>query len=85
VGAEARGHGSLADLVRAGRRDFVDSGNPFAGGLEVTRDGSHELSSSDAAATGYSIVSAESIEAAERLLEGCPYRTSVRLYEASAM
>ena len=64
---------------------FVDSGNPFAGGLEVTRDGTRSLSSADGAATGYSIVSADSLEAAARLLEGCPYVSSVRLYEANAM
>ncbi len=64
---------------------FVDSGNPFATGFEVTHDGSHELSAADGAATGYSIVSAESREAAVRLLEGCPYVSSVRIYEANAM
>jgi hypothetical protein len=64
---------------------FVDSGNPFSTGLEVTHDGSHALAAADGAATGYSIVSAESLEAAERLLEGCPYVSSVRLYEANAM
>jgi hypothetical protein len=64
---------------------LVDSGNPFAVGVEVTRAGSRELSNGDGAATGYSIVSAESREEAEQLLEGCPYSSSVRLYEASAM
>ena len=53
---------------------FVDSGNPFGVGFEVTRAGSRELSGGDGAATGYSIISAESREEAERLLEGLPVR-----------
>ena len=64
---------------------LVDSGNPFAAGLEVTHIGSRELSNGDSAATGYSIISAESREEAVQLLTGCPYSSSVRLYEASAM
>jgi hypothetical protein len=64
---------------------FVDSGNPFAAGYELTRDGSSELATGDGAATGYSIISAESREEAERLLAASPFSSSVRLYEASAM
>ena len=64
---------------------FVDSGNPFAAGFELTRAGSSELANGDGAATGYSIISAESREEAERLLEASPFSSSVRLYEASAM
>ena len=37
------------------------------------------------AATGYSLISAESRDDAERLLEDCPIISSVRLYEAMAM
>jgi hypothetical protein len=64
---------------------FVDSGNPLGSCLEVTPSGSRELSHEQGAATGYSIISAESLEEAQRLLEGCPIVTSVRLYEAMAM
>jgi hypothetical protein len=64
---------------------FVDSGNPLGYCLEVTRTGRRELSPDQGAATGYSIISAESREDAERLLEGCPIVTSVRLYEAQTM
>ena len=64
---------------------FVDSGNPFGAGFEVTKSGSRELALADGAATGYAIVSAESIHEATALLEGCPFSTSVRLYEASPM
>jgi hypothetical protein len=64
---------------------FVDSGNPFGQGLEVTATGNRQLAAADGAATGYSIVSAESLEAARQLLDGCPYSSSVRVYEAVAM
>ncbi len=71
-------------FAKVGER-FVDSGNPLSGGVEVTREGSRELSEEDAAATGYSIISATSLADAEALLEGCPFASSVRLYEAAAM
>ena len=71
-------------FARVGDR-FVDSGNPLGACLEVTKTGSRELSPDEGAATGYSIISAESRDEAERLLEGCPIVSSVRLHEAMAM
>lgn len=38
-------------FARVGDR-FIDSGNPFTGGVEVTHAGSRELSASDGVATG---------------------------------
>lgn len=64
---------------------FVDSGNPFGAGMEVTQAGARSLTAADGAASGYSILSAESLEAATALLEGCPFASSVRIYEAVAM
>ncbi len=64
---------------------FVDMGSPLGNCLEVTKTGTRELSPDTGAATGYSILSAESREEPERLLEGCPIIASVRLYEAMAM
>lgn len=64
---------------------FVDSGTPLSGGIEITRAGTRELSSTDAMATGYSIISAADRADAEALLAGCPYASSVRLYESMAM
>ena len=74
----------MAWFAKVGDR-FVDSGNPLGNCLEVTKTGRRELSPDMGAATGYSIISAESREDAERLLEGCPIISSVRLYEAMAM
>ena len=64
---------------------FADIGSPLGNCLEVTKTGVRELSPDMGAATGYSIISADSREDAERLLEGCPIISSVRLYEAMAM
>ena len=64
---------------------FVDSGNPLGNCIEVTKSGSNGLSPDQGAATGYSIISAESREEAVRLLDDCPFITSVRLYEALTM
>jgi hypothetical protein len=63
---------------------MVDSGNPFGTGREVTPGGARELTDETSPTTGYSIVSAADIDAAEKLLDGCP-STSVRIYESLPM
>lgn len=64
---------------------FVDSGNPLGEAREVMRAGSRQLGPASDVATGYAIVSAESLDEAERLLEGCPFQSSVRIHAAVAM
>jgi hypothetical protein len=64
---------------------MVDVGNPFGAGREVTKTGSKELSAEMGAASGYSIVNANSFEEAEKILEGCPEIGIVRVYEAMPM
>lgn len=64
---------------------IVDSGNPFGPGRAVTPGGSTELPLGSDAITGYTIVNAESMDAAEKLLSNCPIIWSVRIYEAMAM
>ena len=71
-------------FARIGDR-FVDSGTPFGSGFEVTHDGTRDLTPADAPATGYSIISASSLEDAEALLADCPYTSTIRLYESQAM
>jgi len=63
---------------------IVDSGNPFGPGREVTDGTGVELASAMAPATGYSIVNADSLDEAEKLLVGCP-STVTRVYEAMPM
>jgi hypothetical protein len=64
---------------------IVDSGNPLGNCREITPTGSRSLTPEMGAAGGYTILSADSMEEAERLIEGCPIIDSVRLYEAFAM
>lgn len=64
---------------------IVDSGNPFGPGREVTPTGARDLPTGADAVTGYTIVNADSIEDAEKLLANCPIITGVRIYEAMAM
>ncbi len=63
---------------------IVDNGNPFGDGREVTNTGTRDLDGDATPITGYTIVNAESMEAASKLLDGVPIG-SVRIYEALAM
>lgn len=62
----------------------ADVGNPFGPGRRITKDTTDEFSLASNPASGFSIVLAEHIDAAEQLLEGCPIVDSVTLYEALA-
>ncbi|MCE9622423.1 MAG: hypothetical protein K8R99_08775 [Actinomycetia bacterium] len=63
---------------------IVDNGNPFGDGREVTKSGARDLAGDATPITGYTIVRAESMEAAEKLLDGVPIN-GVRIYEALPM
>jgi len=66
------------------RDNVVDSGNPLVNGRNVTRDRAVlELTADDSPALGYSIVEAESIDAAIALLANCPM--DMWVYEAMPM
>ena len=64
---------------------LVDSGNPFGAGRQVAPGGVSDLADDVAPITGYSIVSAVDLDAAQKLLDGCPMNTGVRIYEAMPM
>lgn len=67
----------------ANSSSFVDVGNPFGEGRVIANNGGSSVDASPV--TGYSIVSAESLDAAEKLLDGLPTIDSVRIYEALPM
>lgn len=50
-------------------------------GREISQSGTRELPLDLQSITGFMIVSAESLDAAEKLAQGNPYITSIRLYE----
>jgi hypothetical protein len=58
----------------------VDYGG-FAGGREISRDGTRELPWDSEAITGYNIIEAGSLDEAQRLAEGNPFISSIRIYE----
>ena len=64
---------------------MVDSGHPMTRGVEVTPDGVHELPLGSDSFTGYSIVEAESHEAAVALAHTNPMVTSVVVHELTKM
>ncbi|AXT85017.1 hypothetical protein C6I20_07335 [Aeromicrobium sp. A1-2] len=64
----------------------VDMGNPFVAGREIGKDGaSTELDYSGVPMTGYTIVNAENMDAAQALLDGLPMIHSTRIYELGKM
>jgi hypothetical protein len=64
---------------------LVDGGNPFAAGAKsISRDGSVHDGPVGTLATGYSIISASSLDVAAGLVKGCPVLASggqVTVYE----
>ena len=64
--------------------NLIDPGNPFASGRDVSGGSGSDLAEAQPI-TGYSIVSADDFDAAERLLEGMPALDGVRIYEALPM
>lgn len=59
---------------------FVDVGYSFGPGRHITDEMTIEFSLSSNPASGYSIVDAEHLDAAEQVLERCPIVDSVTIY-----
>jgi hypothetical protein len=64
---------------------MADSGNPMSSGVEVTPDHVNEIEPGIESFTGYSIVDAETMEAAVDLAKTNPMITSVVVYELARM
>lgn len=62
----------------------VDQGG-FGAAREISKDGSKELPWGADSITGYNIIEAESIDAAEKLAAACPFIDSIRVYELRHM
>jgi hypothetical protein len=62
---------------------IVDSGNPFAAGIEIAQSETKALPQDNEEIVGYSIVNAESIDEIVKLSKDCP--TKIRAYEALPM
>ena len=62
----------------------VDQGG-FSGGREISKDGTRDLPWDMESITGYNIIEAEDLDAAERIVQDNPYIASVRVYEIRSM
>lgn len=62
----------------------VDQGG-FAGGREISKDGSQDLPWSMESITGYNIIEAEDLDAAEKIAATNPFIASIRVYEIRSM
>jgi hypothetical protein len=62
----------------------VDQGG-FMGGREISKGGTRDLPWDRDSITGYNIIEAESLDAAEKLAQGNPFIASIRIYELRPM
>ena len=62
----------------------VDQGG-FTGGREISKSGTRDLPWDMESITGYNIIEAESLEAAEELAQSNPFIASIRIYEVRSM
>ena len=53
----------------------------FPGGREITHTGTKELPLAKDSITGYTVISAENLDDAEKIAQGCPIVASTRVYE----
>ena len=64
---------------------IVDPGSPLGPGREISRSGIKELPMGLESLTGYTVISADNMDEAEKIAQSCPFITSVRVYEAMSM
>ncbi len=60
---------------------IIDMGGHFSGGREISKAGIKDLPLGLESITGFTIVSADSIDDAEKIAQSNPYISSIRVYE----
>ncbi len=60
---------------------IIDMGGHFSGGREISKAGTKDLPLGLESITGFTIVSADSIDDAEKIAQSNPYISSIRVYE----
>ena len=63
------------------KENIVDMGGHFSGGREISSEGTKDLPLSLDSITGFTIVSAESLDDAEKMAQSNPHISSIRVYE----
>jgi len=64
---------------------MVDPGSPLGPGREISPSGTKELPMGLDSLTGYTVITADSMDEAEKIAKACPMITSVRVHEAMSM
>ena len=59
----------------------IENGGFHGGAREITQSGSSDLPMGADSITGYSMINAESLEAAEKIASANPFIKSIRVYE----
>ena len=61
--------------------NIIDMGGHFSGGREISKAGAKDLPLGLESITGFTIVSANSLDDAEKMAQSNPYISSIRVYE----
>jgi len=64
---------------------IVDQGGHFSKGREISKSGTKDLPMNLESITGYTVITAESLDSAEQLAKSNPYIASIRIYEVMSM
>ena len=74
MSAWSKWFGSIKDRI-------IDMGGHFSGGREVSKSGTKDLPLGLESITGFTIVSADSLDHAEKMAQSNPFISSIRIYE----
>ena len=58
---------------------MVDQGGHFSSGREISKSGTRDLPMNMESITGYTVIEAESLDAAEKLAQDNPFIASIRI------
>ena len=61
--------------------NIIDMGGHFSRGREISKAGTKELPLGLESITGFTIVNAASLDDAEKMVQGNPFISSIRVYE----
>ena len=61
--------------------NIVDMAGPFASGREISKAGTRDLPLGPQSITGVTTIQAGSLDEAEKMAQGNPYISSIRVYE----
>ena len=73
--------GAWGNWFESIKDNVVDRGGHFSGGREISKDGTKDLPLGLDSITGFNIVSADSLDDAEKMAQSNPYISSIRVYE----